>query len=128
MARLRIVALAVVSLLVVNGCDGDSGTETDAGQRPGLCVAFSPDGVDWTKHPQAPLLPIQYGPHAQDVPLSTDTDRPWSVPLSMSDGTDVIRFLDPSGMTEKRRLEVRDRGRAEHQPEREQRKGRSKGE
>jgi hypothetical protein len=68
-------------------------TETDAGQRPGLCVAFSPDGIHWTKHPKAPLSPIHYGALGQDVPRTTETERPWSVPLSMSDGTDV--FFDP---------------------------------
>ena len=68
-------------------------TETDTGQRPGLCVAFSPDGIGWTKHPEAPLLSIAYGSSGDDVPLTTDRDRVWAVPLSMSDGTDV--FFDP---------------------------------
>ena len=27
-------------------------------EHPGLCVAFSPDGIHWTKHPQAPLHKI----------------------------------------------------------------------
>lgn len=69
-------------------------TETADGQRPGLCAAFSPDGIDWTKHPDAPLVPIQYGPLGQDLVMATETDRPWSVPLSMSDGTDVL--FDPA--------------------------------
>ena len=38
---------------------------TEAGERPGLCVAFSPDGVHWTKHPQAPLLQGAYGEPTQ---------------------------------------------------------------
>ncbi len=68
-------------------------TETDAGQRPGLCVAFSPDGIHWTKHPRAPLSAIAYGSSGDEVPLTTQTDRAWAVPLSMSDATDV--FFDP---------------------------------
>lgn len=69
-------------------------TETDGGQMPGLCIAFSPDGIVWTKHLQAPLSVISYGALGGDLPLSTDLDRPWAVPLSMSDGTDV--FFDPT--------------------------------
>jgi len=68
-------------------------TETSEGQRPGLCVAFSPDGVCWTKHAQAPLSAIAYGSMGDEVPLATDSDRPWAIPLSMSDATDV--FFDP---------------------------------
>lgn len=68
-------------------------SETAQGQMPGLCVAFSPDGIVWSKHSQAPRLPISYGALGAELPLSTDRDQPWSVPLSMSDGTDV--FFDP---------------------------------
>ncbi len=68
-------------------------TETGTGQRPGLCVAFSADGIHWSKHHRAPLLPIAYGSSGDEVPLTTDTDRVWAVPLSMSDATDV--FFDP---------------------------------
>ena len=68
-------------------------TETDSGQRPGLCVAFSADGMRWTKHAGSPLSPIAYGSSGDEVPFTTDTDRPWAVPLSMSDATDV--FYDP---------------------------------
>lgn len=68
-------------------------TQTEAGQRPGLCVAFSPDGIRWTKHSRSPLSAIHYGDLGEDVALSTDGERPWSVPLSMSDATDV--FYDP---------------------------------
>ena len=29
----------------------------EGADRPGLCVAFSPDGIHWAKHPRAPLVP-----------------------------------------------------------------------
>jgi len=37
----------------------------DDGDVPGLCVAFSPDGIHWTKHPDAPLLKAAYGVPSQ---------------------------------------------------------------
>lgn len=77
-----------------------------AGKReePGLHVAFSPDGVHWTKHDQGPLLPSLYGRAAappfvdedpyREVPVQGKPPRKtWSYPLSMSDVTDV--FWDP---------------------------------
>lgn len=67
--------------------------QTEDGEFPGLCVAFSPDGIHWHKHSQAPLLKIAYGQGKQELPLSNDTDRPWAVSLSMSDASDV--FFDP---------------------------------
>lgn len=68
-------------------------TETPSGQRPGLCVAFSRDGIHWEKHPDAPLLPAAYGHREKAVPLAQDTSQPWTLPLTMSDATDV--FWDP---------------------------------
>ena len=67
--------------------------QTPNGEYPGLNVAFSPDGIHWTKHTEAPLLKIAYGQGKQEVPLSNDPERPWAVPLSMSDASDV--FFDP---------------------------------
>ncbi len=57
---------------------------------PGLCVAFSPDGVHWTKYPKAPLLPCSYGDRGSPVPFSDDHSDPWSVPLSMADALDAM--------------------------------------
>ena len=60
-------------------------------EYPGLCVAFSPDGVHWTKHPQAPLLRSAYGDYGDPVPFQDEVDKhPWSVPLSMADAVDVF--------------------------------------
>ena len=66
----------------------------DQGQEyPGLSVAFSPDGIHWSKEPQAPLLRAAYGDRGDAVPLRGDESQPWLVPLSISDATDV--FYDP---------------------------------
>ena len=66
----------------------------DQGQEyPGLCVAFSPDGVHWTKEQRAPLLRSAYGKRGVPVPFAGETESPWLLPLSISDATDV--FYDP---------------------------------
>lgn len=62
-------------------------------EAPGLSVAFSPDGIHWSKAPDAPLLPAAYGDRGDTVPLRGDVTHPWLVPLSISDATDV--FYDP---------------------------------
>jgi hypothetical protein len=62
-------------------------------EYPGMCVAFSPDGVHWTKHPDGPVLRASYGNPGEEVPYRDDPKRPWAVPLSISDATDV--FYDP---------------------------------
>ena len=67
--------------------DFEAGDEIE---RPGLCVAFSPDGIHWTKHPDQPLLRSSYGDWGEEVPCVDEEDRPWAVPLSMSDGGDVL--------------------------------------
>ena len=63
----------------------------DGRERPGLCTAFSPDGIHWTKHSELPLLPAAYGAWGETVPYADEgEDRPWTVPLSMSDGVDAL--------------------------------------
>ena len=62
-------------------------------EYPGLCVAFSPDGIHWTKHAQAPLLRAFYGDYEEPVPFADEPGRPWALPLSVSDATDA--FYDP---------------------------------
>ena len=72
-------------------------------EEPGLHVAFSPDGIHWTKHDKGPLLPTLYGRAAappfadedpyREVPGKGAPRRTWSYPLSMSDVIDV--FWDP---------------------------------
>ncbi len=59
-------------------------------ERPGLCVAFSPDGIHWTKHPRAPLLPAAYGTRGSEVPYADEPGNEWLIPLSISDATDAL--------------------------------------
>ena len=62
----------------------------DGREYPGLNVAFSPDGIHWTKHPGGTLSKASYGNHGEPVPFNDETNRPWSVPLSMADALDVL--------------------------------------
>lgn len=78
--------------------------ETIDGQEyPGICAAFSPDGIHWTKHPTAPLFKTSYGTRGIQ-PLFTDEDpyketktegkplrKSWLYPGSLSDAVDVFR-------------------------------------
>lgn len=69
-------------------------TERGGQQIPGLCVAFSDDGLHWTKYPLAPLLQGAYGDPTQ-APLAEDainepTERP-----AISDVMDLM--WDPLG-------------------------------
>ena len=66
-------------------------------ETPGLHVAFSPDGIHWSK-PEVPmpLLPVAYGELEQDVPFPAEPNRSWIVPLSMSDALDVF-YDEPRG-------------------------------
>jgi hypothetical protein len=60
-------------------------------QYPGLCVAFSPDGMHWTKCPRAPLLRAGYGDVGDELPFSDDrASSPWRCPLSVADAFEVI--------------------------------------
>ncbi len=66
----------------------------DGREHPGTCVGFSPDGIHWAKQPVAPVLPASYGHHGEPLPNAGQTaERPWAVPLAMSDAVDV--FYDP---------------------------------
>ncbi|MBP7935602.1 MAG: hypothetical protein KA354_13225 [Phycisphaerae bacterium] len=60
-------------------------------EYPGLHVAFSPDGIHWTKHPEMPLLHSFYGNYGTVLPYSDEPGRDWDVPLSMSDAVDVFQ-------------------------------------
>lgn len=56
---------------------------------PGLCVASSPDGIHWTKHPQAPLLKAAYS-DVGPVPYADERDaKPLDRPLAISDVIDA---------------------------------------
>ena len=67
----------------------------DGGKEyPGLNVAFSPDGIHWTKHPKAPVHRTSYGHFESPVPFTDETGRKWwDNPLTMADAVDV--FYDP---------------------------------
>ena len=45
-------------------------------EYPGLNVAFSPDGIHWTKHPEGPLSRAAYGDFGDPVPFADETKRP----------------------------------------------------
>ncbi len=73
----------------------DFSRDVNGADRPGLCVAFSPDGIHWTKHADAPLVPVSYCGYADPVPFADEieTGPDWHVPLTMSDTVDI--FWDP---------------------------------
>jgi hypothetical protein len=71
----------------------DFSRNSDGREYPGLSVAFSPDGIHWTKHPGGALSLTSRGNFGEPVPFQNDTNRPWTVPLSMADAYDV--FYDP---------------------------------
>lgn len=74
-------------------------------EYPGLCAAFSPDGIHWTKHPKGPLYRTSYGARGILPPYADEDgyretpvkDKPlrktWFYPLVMADAVDV--FFDP---------------------------------
>jgi hypothetical protein len=65
--------------------------DTDEGREyPGLTVAFSPDGVHWTKYPRAPLLRTCYSGFDVPVPYRDEPGQEWNIPLSISDAIDAI--------------------------------------
>lgn len=60
-------------------------------EYPGLHVAFSPDGIRWTRHPEMPLARASYGNYGEEVPFADESGREWAVPLSIADAVDVFR-------------------------------------
>lgn len=57
---------------------------------PGLFVAFSPDGIHWTKPDvPMPLMTTAYGDYEDPVPFQNEPGREWAVPLSIADAHDV---------------------------------------
>ena len=67
-------------------------TPSGGREYPGLCVAFSPDGIEWTKHPIGPLSRMAYGSgvFGGPLPFTDDASEPWLIPLSMSDAVDCL--------------------------------------
>lgn len=79
---------------------------TERGREyPGLHVAFSRDGIHWTKHDKGPLYRTHYGgrglppPFADEDPYketpakNAPVRKTWFFPLTMADAVDV--FFDP---------------------------------
>lgn len=62
----------------------------EGGELPGLAVAFSPDGIKWTKHPAGPLLVGAYVERGTPLPYMDDKQQGLNLPLSFSDAMDVI--------------------------------------
>ena len=67
----------------------DFTVDEDGVERPGLVVAFSPDGIHWTQHPHAPLIRTSYAGHLP-TPYEDEPERPWHIPLTISDAMDAI--------------------------------------
>jgi len=59
---------------------------------PGLCVAFSPDGIHWSKHPSGPLLQGAYGNPTQPPTVAESATEPSTRP-AISDVIDLM--FDP---------------------------------
>jgi hypothetical protein len=70
----------------------------------GLHLAFSPDGIHWTKHPDGPLFRTSYGGRGLQPPLAGEVPyqeamykgslrKTYPIPLSMSDAVDLM--VDP---------------------------------
>lgn len=57
---------------------------------PGVAVAFSSDGIHWTKHSEHPLLRGSYGGHGPVPDSGTREFSWWDKPLAMSDALDSI--------------------------------------
>ncbi len=74
-------------------------------EYPGLHLAFSPDGIHWAKHDQAPLYLTSYGARGVPPPFSDEDPyketpvagkpprKTWHYPLVMADSVDL--FYDP---------------------------------
>jgi len=70
----------------------------DGVEQPGLNVAFSPDGIHWSR-PEVPMprSVISYGRLEEPIPFKGQPKTEWNIPLSMSDALDV--FYDaPQGL------------------------------
>ncbi len=63
--------------------------ELEGIQKPGLCVAFSPDGIHWKKHPQGPLLQGAYGDPTQPPLAGKHLNEP-AIRPAISDVMDLM--------------------------------------
>jgi len=76
----------------------------DGQEYAGLHLAFSPDGIHWTKHPEGPLYRTAFGGRGRQPAMAGDPDylelpaptkpqlvrKEWYYPLSMSDAVDLM--------------------------------------
>ena len=74
-------------LVDCNGLDPARRYKIAYWENHGMSIAFSPDGIHWTKHPSAPVLPGSFGV-PQDPPFHDDADYRWGHSLSVSDVVD----------------------------------------
>ncbi|MGZ4972697.1 MAG: hypothetical protein ACXWIU_01475 [Limisphaerales bacterium] len=66
-------------------------TRDDGKELPGLNVAFSADGIHWTKYPHGPLSRASYGDYGEPVPFAGESNgASLAWPLSMADALDVF--------------------------------------
>lgn len=76
-------------------------SQRDGREYPGLHVAFSPDGIRWTKHPEGSLYLTSYGNRGLQPPLGDGdvyhespykgaTRKVWNLPQVMADAVDVM--------------------------------------
>jgi hypothetical protein len=80
-------------------------TGADADKGAGTHVAFSPDGIHWTKHSEGSVSKTSYGGKGVQPPFADQEilveepqkngtlKKSWQIPMSMSDAMDV--FFDP---------------------------------
>jgi hypothetical protein len=70
-------------------------------EAAGLHIAYSPDGVHWTKQLKGPLLRTSYGGRGRQPPMAGEDPyleapykgavrKTWAIPLSMSDAMDLM--------------------------------------
>ncbi len=79
--------------LIMGYFDFARGKEIDT---PGMHLAHSEDGLEWTPVPGAPFAPVAYGFRGVEVPRAGEPctgQELWHIPLTMSDATDF--FYDP---------------------------------
>ncbi len=62
-------------------------------EYPGLHLAHSENGLNWTRVEGGPFVKTAYGIRNMDLPLQgskRSAEKPWAVPLTMSDAIDIF--------------------------------------
>jgi hypothetical protein len=81
--RYKLAYWSIPKIVGERPADGD-----DRGTDGGVYVAFSPDGIHWTKHSDGPVIRGAYG-RSTDPPLLGDVSYRWGPPLTTSDVVDA---------------------------------------